>query len=274
MEVLPRISTPSASDATLLNVISLEDFLNDPPETMVERLPRRSFIAEVAHYSYGREFLASLLQNLREGRDVFFGDSEFLGHLLAAGKEQAASALSELWLAANLLRAKVEVSRLPPSGGDRIPDFLTTLLGSSVRYLIETKRHNPRGKPARDEELRKPEYLRLRDHPSVKFSSGTSPATLLESHFRVFAERSIRKSKGQFSAVSGSDAGVPRRILALDVSECTTCQALLRSDEDPSTVLEDLRANGQRELFSLLVYSIGYDRPSLFRARMFTRRTA
>jgi hypothetical protein len=230
-------------------------------ESLLECLPRRAFVREVAGYGYGQIFLEALLLNLRLTASLFQGDREFEGRLGAAKRENAESVLSELWLAAHLVRLGAAPRRPSTKVGLAGPDFLADipLEGGTWPCRLEAKRMFPPTGHA---------LVSSSDMPRGLKSGGAWPWSLSSSDFGTTAGKRLRRAKRQLPARTSAELAGFSPVLALDVTGSKTYQLLL-TDQDEDLLRRVHQVADVHTTRSLFLYVVPYDRPTLFKSRWF-----
>ena len=222
------------------------------PDDPLDRAHPRAFIREVASYPYGPQFREALSANLALIAHTLVPRDELLGRLLSQRRSEALSAVSDIWLAAHFLRARLSVCRLACSGS-RIPDFrvsgFVAVLGVHVDLQVEAKRPSP----SRDGSGTAPlsTWDAPRDWPFV-------PGAFTESDFATVVGPHIRRARKQFTSV-----GHP--VFAIDVSESRTFQRLMLTDTDIGS--EASGVLGLRPGEGLLLYAVGLSQAELWGSR-------
>jgi hypothetical protein len=234
-----------------------DPFTASSEEMLLRWFPPRSYVKWLAGRWFGPRFLSSLRENLCETALLFHGDTDLRGRLKAVKPAFAASALSEIWLGANLLRIGSTLRRLPKIQGSRTPDFKASipLQSRSLRCYLEAKRIFPGSGR---------QFVSASDKPRGRKNGGAVPLSLANSDFIEIAAKRIHKAKGQFTASPGLSS-----MVALDVSESHTYQLLVADEEDEFRLREEA---GVQEDQTLFVYVLSWDLPTFLTSRWYFSR--
>jgi hypothetical protein len=202
-------------------------------------------------------FQDSLEENLSLTKSLFSNDQIFCNHLTAEKRELVMPRLSEIWLAAYLLRNSFTVERVPEGRvkGQGTPDFRL--------HFNETRFANL-------------EIKRMASFPAIQVDpmlKALAYDILQDDKLKRKFKNTVSSSRKQLAFSSTEDKDSPTKILAWDIAESLDFQTLLivRSDKALAEwIKQELNFNEQVPLFDcVLLFASGIQSAKILYPRMF-----
>lgn len=213
---------------------------------------------------FGAKFRDAFEQNLSLTftEDLFKHDRGFRAEITGEKESNFMSRISELWLAAYLVREGYEPKRVKPKNKENTPDFrITVKTGNNPRAInLEVKRicsyDNPRDMSA---------------HPGQPIWP-SAPNHLYQTDLISQVDKRLSDPKGKTGKQLGWEQA--SGVFALDIALCHDFERLLYADSDADAI-SWLRAEigdeaKQKNANSILCFASTLDSPALHSLRWFT----
>ncbi len=244
----------------------------------LRRGSRGAYLTEIANWPQrpgSVTFQECLESNLVLAKPLFIDDQIFCNHLTADKRELVIPRLSEVWLAAHLLRNSIVLQRVLEGTveGQKTPDFRLAF-GSRVFANLEIKRMSfPTVKQDAVQNASVPNHLEDSQPKSTDLAALVhylvDPLQDDQLQLKRRLKNTVSGSRKQLAYRSIDDKGTLQKMLAWDIADSSDFQTLLilRSDEALADWVKQV-ATPTPSFDYMLLFATGIQRADIFFPRL------